>query len=59
MKKLDDFDEDTLTRMRRCIACFAINMWKHLPDWYTRHLPHTALCSEASLIEEDEAERLT
>ena len=58
MKKLEDFDEETLELMRRCVACFVIHMYS-LPEWYTQRLPHSALCSEAPLLKEDEAERLT
>lgn len=58
MKTMDDFDEETVERMRRCIACFAINMYDNLSEWQ-RILPHAALCSEAPLLMKDEAERLT
>lgn len=58
MKTPADFDEETLERMRRCIACFAINMY-NLPKYAKLALPHTALCSEAPLLKEDEADRLT
>jgi len=58
MKKLDDFDEFTKAELRRCTACFTINILD-IPEWMQKILPHAPNCSANPLLTEEESEYLT